>query len=85
MPWGGRSTIAVTARRGRGAQSSCACRVGRATSGSRRSLFVREEAASPVKIAVNGSGTRHADRLGYVTLNRVWKKGDTVEIEFPIE
>src|SRR6185436_11650999 len=42
--------------------------------------------AKQTTLAINGTRTPVAmDRQGYVTIDRVWKNGDTVEIEFPIE
>jgi hypothetical protein len=40
----------------------------------------------PVTIAVNKTGiSATPDRLGYVTISRVWKTGDVVEVDFPME
>jgi DUF1680 family protein len=42
--------------------------------------------AKAVRLAVNGRPIAAApDASGYVTLDRIWKGGDTVEIEFPME
>jgi hypothetical protein len=40
--------------------------------------------AEQMPISVNGGSVAHAvDKYGYVSLNRVWKNGDVVEIIFP--
>src|SRR5262249_4685196 len=37
-------------------------------------------------ILVNGRrDTTAMDRFGYVTIDRIWKNGDTIEVEFPME
>lgn len=86
MPWGGRSKLTVTAG---GARAALKLRV----PGWARSipapggLYMYADAASrPVSVAVNGGGVpARADETGYVTINRDWKAGDAIEIEFPFE
>ena len=89
MPWGGTSTITVVDRRrcqgrdqaadsraGRGNQR----RAGRAlyrtpTSARRQATVVRQrQAALP----------RRPTSSGYVSLDRVWKNGDVIDVDFPI-
>jgi DUF1680 family protein len=44
------------------------------------------KADRPVTMTVNGSRvSAAADRMGYVSLDRLWKNGDVVELDFPIE
>ena len=39
-----------------------------------------------IAISVNGKRETAAfDRLGYVTIDRIWKSGDAIEVEFPME
>ncbi len=48
-------------------------------------LYSYANRASPVRIAVNGAAAPAVpDRLGYVTLDRTWREGDAIEIDFPM-
>ncbi len=69
------------------ARSSCAFRVGRATSRRRgRSTPINDKLDKQPTVSVNGKAVSAApDRTGYVSLDRVWKNGDFIEIEFPLE
>lgn len=40
--------------------------------------------ATPFTLTVNGARARYEMRNGYARLRRVWKRGDTVEIDFPM-
>jgi DUF1680 family protein len=45
-----------------------------------------ERSGRSVRIAVNGRGVPVApDQSGYVTIQREWREGDRIEIEFPVE
>jgi DUF1680 family protein len=45
-----------------------------------------ERSGRPVRISINGKGVSAApDRLGYVTIQREWREGDRIEIDFPVE
>jgi hypothetical protein len=45
-----------------------------------------DKLAKQTTLSVNGkAASTIPDRFGYVTIDRVWKSGDTIEIEFPIE
>lgn len=48
-------------------------------------LRVPEWAASQPTIKVNGEEIRYEQSAGYAEIDRVWKKGDTVEITLPME
>jgi len=45
--------------------------------------FTKED-LSKVEIRVNGSSLRIMEKDGYAVITRVWKKGDTVSINFPM-
>jgi hypothetical protein len=86
MPWGGRSTIAVATPEPR--RAGVKLRVpgwarGEPAPGS---LYAyADRAAGETTLAVNGRRVSATpDRLGYVTLDRVWKDGDTIELELPV-
>ena len=87
MPWGGKSRITVSAEeeveRKHQTEDS---RVGRnqPVPGDLYSYLDRWD--EPASISVNGERAASAvDKFGYVSLNRNWKNGDVVEIEFPFE
>ena len=87
MPWEGRSVITVSVpdsvagaiklripgwARGRPVPSDLYSYVGRSD--------------RAVRISVNGKSVAAApDRLGYVTIQREWREGDRIEIDFPVE
>lgn len=85
MPWSGKATIRVSAQAQR---ASLKLRVpGWARSQpSPGGLYGFADAASTrATIAVNGTRLpATVDRLGYVTLDRVWKDGDAIEIALPM-
>ena len=87
MPWGGRSKLTVSAKEPvRGAIKL------RVPGWARNQpvpgglyLFI-EKSSKQTTLVVNGkSSSAVPDRFGYVTIDRVWKSGDTIEIEFPVE
>jgi hypothetical protein len=45
-----------------------------------------DKSARTATVAVNGASVPATpDRFGYVTLDRVWKDGDTIDVDFPME
>jgi DUF1680 family protein len=87
MPWSGQSTITVSA--GTATAGSILLRI----PGWSRNLpapgglyAYAESIDRPVTVAVNGTSVSAVpDTSGYVVLEREWKDGDTIRIEFPIE
>jgi hypothetical protein len=87
MPWGGRSTLKVSANEP--TRAAIKLRVpgwarNRPVPGS---LYAYTNTVSKeIKLTVNGARVSAApDRLGYITLDRAWRNGDTVAIEFPMD
>lgn len=87
LPWGGKSTITLAA-----AQPARGAIKLRIPSWARNqpvpsTLYAyTDRVAKQTRISVNGKPVPAvADRLGYVTLDRIWKSGDVIEIEFPVE
>ena len=84
----GKSRITVSADACRdSAPSSCAFPDGRAIRPAPGGLYSLHRRALDT---ADGRGQRHsgardAGPLGYVTLDRVWKNGDAIDVEFPIE
>ena len=87
MPWGGKSKITVSAKEE--TNGSIKLRIpgwarNQPVPGDLYSYMDKSEAQT--RISVNGENVASAvDELGYVSLNRNWKAGDVVEIEFPLE
>jgi DUF1680 family protein len=87
MPWGGRSRIAVSAKSD--VLAGLKLRIpgwarGLPTPGGLYSYADRGSQA--VKLLVNGKAVdAAADVSGYITLDRNWKNGDTIEVDFPME
>jgi len=87
MPWGGKSKITVSAEEE--VRGNIKLRI----PGWARNKPVPSELYSyldrveePTKVSLNGENVTYAvDKLGYVSLERIWKDGDAVEIEFPFE
>ena len=46
--------------------------------------FYPDEAFQPFNLKINGKEEVIRNGQGYITLNRKWKKGDRVEVEFPM-
>ncbi len=87
MPWGGRSTIAVSSAGG--ARGAIKLRI---PSWARNEPIpggpyaYADPSERRVSISVNGRDVEATpDTMGYVTLERSWRDGDTIEVEFPIE
>ncbi|MGH7469873.1 MAG: hypothetical protein ACRENP_18145, partial [Longimicrobiales bacterium] len=87
MPWGGKSAIKVTSTDvARGALKLRIPGWARNQPVPSTLYAYTDRLAQPVTITVNGrSVAALVDRTGYVTLDRTWKSGDVVEIEFPME
>ena len=87
MPWGGKSTLTVSAREP--VRAAIKLRIpgwarNRPVPGSLYSYDDPTTRSTSLIVA----GKRVAavpDSLGYVTLDRVWKNGDTIAIEFPLD
>jgi DUF1680 family protein len=86
MPWGGTSTIAISAREG--VKGAIKLRIpGWARNQPVPGGLYAYDGRIDTHAAVSVNGTRVAaapDRAGYVTLDRLWKDGDIVQVEFPI-
>ena len=87
MPWGGRSVLTATTNQP--TRASIKLRVpgwarNQPVAGS---LYAYADGVNkPIRLAVNGKPVDASpDRLGYITLERVWKTGDSVALEFPME
>jgi hypothetical protein len=87
MPWGGKSALTVTAAQP--THASIKLRIpgwarNRPVPGSLYSYA--DSSSTATSLSVNGTRVSATpDRLGYVALDRVWKGGDRIEIEFPFE
>jgi DUF1680 family protein len=87
MPWGGTSRIAVSPKSP--VKHAIKLRVpgwtrNRPAPGGLYSYA--DKSARAATVAVNGTPfPATPDRLGYVTIDRVWKDGDTIDVEFPME
>jgi DUF1680 family protein len=87
MPWGGKSTITVSTKEPTRASIKLRVPGWARNQPVPGSLYTYARATTkPPTVAVNGKrANAMADRLGYITLDRTWKNGDTIEIEFPME
>jgi DUF1680 family protein len=87
MPWGGRSTIRVSA--GAPIRATIKLRIpgwvrNRPVPGTLYTYLNGSERTPGV--VVNGrTATERLDASGYVSLERDWKDGDLIEVEFPLE
>ena len=87
MPWGGTSRIAVATDSS--VQGTIKLRIpcwarNQVAPGGLYSYLVDSNRRATV--AINGNRISSApDNKGYVTLDRLWKNGDVIEVEFPIE
>jgi uncharacterized protein len=87
MPWGGRSRIAVATERA--VNGSIKLRIP-GWAGERPApgglYSYGERASKDTSVSINGKEVGHAvDESGYVSLTRDWRKGDVIEVEFPLE
>jgi DUF1680 family protein len=86
MPWAGVSRITVSAKEQRASVKLRIPSWARNLPAPGGLYSYVEKSSKPVKIAVNGSPVPAApDALGYVTLDRIWKDGDAIEVEFPMD
>jgi DUF1680 family protein len=87
LPWGGKTTISVTADPlTRGAIKLRFPGWARNQPVPSTLYAYADRVTQPVRVTLNGSPVPAvADRLGYVTIDRTWKTGDVIAIEFPIE
>ncbi len=87
MPWGGKSTIKIEAAEP--VQGALKLRIpGWACNQPVPSdLYVYSDTMTPkAGILVNGKSVPAvADKLGYVSLDRLWKQGDTIQVEFAMD
>ena len=86
MPWGGRSTVKVSAN-----QPTRAAIKLRVPGWARNkpvpgSLYAFADALDkPIVVTLNGKPVAATpDTLGYITIDRTWKSGDSITIDFPI-
>jgi hypothetical protein len=87
MPWGGKSRITIA--KGTDVKANLKLRI----PGWVRNQPVPSDLYSYLNqsdktamITVNGSSVKTpVDKFGYISLDRTWKQGDKVEIEFPLE
>ena len=87
MPWGGRSKLTVSA--GEGIRANIKLRIpgwagNRPVPGDLYSYTGKQ--TRQTRISINGGIVTNAvGESGYVSLDRVWRDGDVVEIDFPFE
>jgi DUF1680 family protein len=87
MPWGGASAITVSTKSN--VKGSLKLRIpgwarNRPVPGALYSYA--DKIGARLSVSVNGTSVAAVpDQLGYVTLDRVWKQGDVVEVRFPVE
>ena len=87
MPWGGRSKITVSA------SDAVTGRIKLRVPGWARNAPAPSELYSysdridqPTRLSINGTSAPAAvDKSGYISLEREWKQGDTIDIQFPFE
>jgi uncharacterized protein len=87
MPWGGKSKLTVSTKES--VRSAIKLRVpgwarNQPVPGGLYS-FVDKLSKQTTLMVNRKPSSAVPDRFGYVTIDRVWKSGDTIEIEFPIE
>jgi len=87
MPWGGKSRITVSAEEE--VKGNIKLRIpgwarNKPVPGNLYSYLDKVDVQT--RISINGENVTYiVDKLGYVSLNRNWKDGDVVEMEFPFE
>jgi hypothetical protein len=87
MPWGGKSKLTLSVQEG--TQATIKLRI----PGWARNQPVPgdlyaylDKQIEPTRISVNGGNLASAvDKFGYVSLDRIWRNGDEIEIDFPYE
>lgn len=87
MPWGGRSTIAVSTTDDLRAAIKLRIPGWARNQPAPGGLYRYSDSVdTPTIVSVNGKRIGSApDKSGYVTIDRLWKNGDVVEVEFPVE
>ncbi len=83
-PWDGKVSIVVSPEK----KSKFALKVripGWAVNKENPLNLYNSQVKTPVSIQVNGKKVKAIPTEGYVTINRVWKKGDQVELSLPME
>jgi hypothetical protein len=87
MPWGGRSVITVsTAGDVKGTVKLRIPGWARNQPAPGSLYAYTDKIGKPVTVSVNGTAVSAVpDKSGYVSLDRIWKSGDVVQIEFPME
>jgi DUF1680 family protein len=94
MPWGGRSTVTCVPLSAKDAvRARIKLRVpgwggarNQPAPGSPPLYAFHDAVTKQPTLTINGKSINTMpDRLGYITLDRVWTPGDAIEIEFPVE
>jgi hypothetical protein len=87
MPWGGRSTLTVSSNDPTRASLKLRMPGWARNQPAPGALYAYADAVStPTTLAINGRRAPGVpDKLGYITIDRLWKNGDTIEIAFPVE
>ena len=87
MPWGGRSSIRVSAERDLHATIKLRVPVWARDIPTPEGLYrYADQLPGRPSVTVNGRQVDATpDGLGYVALTRLWRDGDTIEVEFPME
>jgi DUF1680 family protein len=87
MPWGGESSIKIES--GDPVQGTLKLRIpGWARNQPVPSdlYFYVDKLEVPIVVSVNGKTISAApDKYGYISVDRTWKRGDTVQLEFPMD
>src|SRR5262249_23840770 len=85
-PWGGRSEVTISAQdEVKGAIKLRIPGWARNQVAPGELYSYADRSGRPPAVSVNGKAAPAADRLGYVTLDRIWKDGDVIQIQFPVE
>jgi DUF1680 family protein len=87
MPWGGKSTITVSTPTPLHAALKLRVPGWARNQPVPGSLYTYDDlSTNRTTVHVNGKpATATVDRLGYITLDRVWTNGDAIAIEFPVD
>lgn len=87
LPWGGKSKITVSSKTDLKANLKLRVPGWARNQPAPGGLYSYvHQVSDPPKLSINGKPVAATvNRLGYVALDRTWKDGDVVEIEFPLE
>jgi hypothetical protein len=86
MPWGGKSALTVSVKDSVRASIKLRVPGWARNQPAPGSLYAyADTVAKQTTLAINGKRIDVPDKSGYITVDRVWKNGDTIEIEFPVE